>query len=146
MFADSMKQTKMEKLKELKELMYQLMSDEGVGMDDEISKADVKISMQKAVPEEMYEGEMESKEMPDMEGMEMGEDSEMEEKPFSLVEELKKDFYKNKKLPKREGTAMIIAGSGKTNMEGAIEKAKDMLKQENPNKFKSFSKGYKGRF
>lgn len=89
------KNAKLEKLKELKKLIYELMSGEGMEMDETISPKNLKDVMEES-SEEVMEGIH-----PESEEKEEGE-------PLTELRQMQKDYFKPKAKERRPGTAIMF--------------------------------------
>lgn len=92
---DPYKEAKLEKLKQLKKLMYELMAEEGMGPDEEMPESGLHEAMEAAEEESMPEGE----------------DMEKEDSKMSAMEELRKmkeEYFKPKVRERRPGTAIMF--------------------------------------
>lgn len=92
---DPYKSAKIEKLKQLKKLMYELMAEEGVEPDEEISEGGLHEAMEAA--EEETQG--------------MGDDEAPKEPiadPMAELKKMKEDYFKPKARERRPGTAIVF--------------------------------------
>lgn len=106
---DPYKSAKLEKLKQLKKIMYELMAEEGLDPDEPMAEASLGEAMEEA--EEAVSGEEETEEAPE----------QMDE-----LTKMKKDYFTPKVRERRPGTAVlfeqITAGPVKPDMKKAMGK------------------------
>ena len=131
-----MQNARKEKLMQLKQLMYELMSEEGIDMDSTMPAA--KVTEMVATLEEEPDDEMESDDSDEMEESAM----EMDEDGTPTLAAMKKSFFKPRAMPEKAGpSAMIIAGQDVPDMKPEIEKA---MPSSGPMRGKSWLK--KGKY
>lgn len=89
---DPYKSAKIEKLKQLKKLMYELMAEEGVEPDEEISEGGLHEAME-AAEDETQAGE---------------DQAELPSDPMSELKKMKEEYFKPKVRERRPGTAIMF--------------------------------------
>jgi hypothetical protein len=102
MMGDPLKEAKLEKLRQLKKLMYELMAEEG--MADEPMDMSGGISGAMEAAEIEVSGEPEEAE----EDMKAVDEEAGEDEPMTELMKMKKEYFKPKTMERRPGTAMIF--------------------------------------
>lgn len=104
MMGDPFKEAKLEKLKQLKKLMYELMAGEGLDADEPMEMEGGMSAAMEAAEVEMN-GEPEGEDLKAVDD-ESGEDGEMSELAL-----MKKKYFSPKVIERRPGTATIFKSS-----------------------------------
>lgn len=92
---DPYKEAKLEKLKQLKKLMYELMAEEGMEPDEEMSESGLHEAMEAATDEATPEGEASEKVEPAPDAM-------------ADLKKMKEDYFRPKPRERRPGTAIMF--------------------------------------